>query len=816
MSLSSVFGTAITGLSAAESSIDVTGNNVANANTIGFKQSHAEFATQFLQTLSIGSAPNSDNGGTNPTQIGLGVQVTTVTPDFTQGNLQITSSPSDMAIQGNGFFVVQGSGGQQQYTRNGSFTTNSQNQLTTSTGQTLMGYGVDSNFNVQSTQLVPLTIPLGSTAVAKATQNVELQGTLTPTGDVATTGAIIQSGQLGDAAMTAPTGATAPVLAPTPDILAAGTTDAAAAGGNLTAGGTYSYKIVFANGPVGSTADTESTASQTLGPITLGAGQQSITLNNLPKDTSGTYPDVRIYRTTSGGSSYQLVADVPNGTTSYTDTTADASLGQALNSNTLTGAYSYYVTYANAIGGPGTGIESRPTSMLGPINVANGRVELQNLPVDTSGQWTVRRIYRSTANNPNQFEFLAEIPNMTSGVSYTDSTPDSAIVNNPQLNLNGPAITSNSLLTNVLQYSNGSYQNLFQLGTLTFSGTLGGTAVGDPQSPPKFTVTSQSTVQDLANFMDQVLGIQSPPGDDPTHPIPNDSSGLPPGVSITSDGKIQFVSNAGVDNAVSIGLSALQQNGPNGTQAVPLVFNQTQAAAGQSISANFIAYDSLGEKVNVRLTAALESRTSTQTIYRWYADSADNDPLSGASTAVGTGLIVFDGQGNFVSASNSTVSVQRAHVPAVKPLQFQLDFSKLSGLAATSPTLGVTSQDGFPTGKLTSYSVGNDGIIKGSFDNGTQRNLGQIILARFANPAGLSQSGQNLYTPGVNSGLPVFGTPNSNAIGSVVSGALEQSNTDVSSNLINLITASTQYRSNAQVISTAQTLFDTLLQLRTS
>jgi flagellar hook protein FlgE len=813
MSLSSVFSTAITGLSAAETSIDVTGNNVANANTIGFKQSQAEFATQFLQTLSIGSAPNADNGGTDPTQIGLGVQVAVIAPDFTQGNLEISSNPSNMAIQGNGFFVVQGSGGQQLYTRTGNFTPNSLNQLTTPTGQQLMGYGVDSNFNVQTTQLVPLTIPLGSTAVAKATQNVELQGTLTPTGDVATTGAIVQSGQLGDAAMTAPTGSVAPVLAPVPNTLSAGTTATGAAGGNLTAGGTYSYEVVFANGPLGSATGTETMPSQTIGPITLGAGQQSITLNNIPTDSTGTYTDRRIYRTTAGGTSYQLVADIPNNTTtSYTDTTADTSLGQALNTNSLTGAYSYYVTYANAIGGPGTGIESRPTPLLGPINVVNGRIELQNLPTDSSGQWSVRRIYRTTASDPNTFHFLAEIPDMTAGESYTDSTPDSTIANNPVVNVNGPAITGNTLLTNVLQYSAGTYQNLFQVGTLTFTGTKGGTQ----QSPETFNITAKSTVQDLANFMDQALGIQSPPGSDTAHPIPNDSSGLPPGVSITSDGRIQFVSNAGVDNAVSIGLSGLQQTtANNGTQAVPLAFNQTQAAVGQSVTADFIAYDSLGIPINVHLTAVLQSRTSTQTTYRWFADSPQNDPVSGSSISVGTGLVSFDGQGQFVSATNSTVSVDRTHVPSAKPLQFQLDFSQLSGLAATSPSLSATSQDGFPPGKLTSFTISNDGIIKGSFDNGTQRNLGQIVLSRFANSSGLTQSGQNLYTPGVNSGLPVLGTPGADGIGSIVSGALEQSNTDVSSNLINLITASTQYRGNAQVISTAQTLFDALLQLRT-
>lgn len=826
MSLSSVFSTAISGLSAAETSIDVTGNNVANANTIGFKQSNAEFATQFLQTLSIGSAPSSDNGGVNPTQIGLGVQVAAITPDFTQGNLELTSKPSDLAIQGNGFFVVQGTGGQQMFTRTGNFTSNSQNQLTTSTGQILMGYGVDGNFNIQTTQLQAITIPLGSTAVAKATQNVQLQGTLTPTGDIATTGAIVQSGQLGDAAKTAPTGGNPPALAPVPDVLSAGTAAAGAAGGNMTANGTYKYVVVFANGPATAVPPATQTLPSQAVTVTLGAGQQSVNLSNLPTDPTGTYTDKYIYRTTAGGSSYQFVADVPPTQTNYNDTESDLSLTTpppgttppVLNTNTLTGDYSYYITYANAQGGPGHGVESRPTPLLGPINVVNGAVELQNLPVDSSGQWSVRRIYRVSSGSPDSATFLAEIPNMNSGVSYTDTTPDAAIAGNATLNMNGPAVTGNTLLTNVLQYSNGTYQNLFQLGTLSFNGTVGGVAVDNPQQPPTFTITSQTTVQDLANFMDQALGIQSAPGPDPGNPIPLDSSGQSPGVSITPQGQIQFVSNSGVDNAVSIGLSALQFTpaGSDTPQTVPLIFNQTQAAVGQSVNASFIAYDSLGETMHVKLTMALQARTSTQTIYRWYADSPDNDPISGASTAIGTGLITFNGEGQFVSATNSTVSVQRAHVPSAKPSQFQLNFSQLSGLAAASPTLSVTGQDGFPTGKLTSYTIGNDGIIKGSFDNGVQRNLGQVVLAQFANPAGLSQSGQNLYTPGVNSGLPVFGTPNSNGVGSITSGALEQSNTDVGQNLINLITASTQYRGNAQVISTAQTLFDTLLQLRTS
>ena len=100
------------------------------------------------------------------------------------------------------------------------------------------------------------------------------------------------------------------------------------------------------------------------------------------------------------------------------------------------------------------------------------------------------------------------------------------------------------------------------------------------------------------------------------------------------------------------------------------------------------------------------------------------------------------------------------------------------------------------------------------FDNGTERDLGQIRMARFANPTGLDQRGQNLYATAVNSGLPVLGNPGEQGIGTVVSGAVEQSNTDISKSLIDLITASTQYRGNARVITAAQQLLDELLNLR--
>ena len=239
MSLASAMSTALTGLSASETQINVIGNNLANANTVGFKASDVLFATQFLQTQSVGSAPTATNGGTNPQQQGLGVEVAQITPNFSQGTISAANSPTDLAIQGDGFFIVQGEDNQQNYTRNGTLTTNAQDQLVTATGNRVMGYGVNNNFEIDASQLQPITIPLGSAMVAKATTEATLQGALTPTGDIANTAAISQTGVLTDGSYTYPGSNTTP---------ANGMTAAQSGAGPLN--GTYSYYVTFDNGSV--------------------------------------------------------------------------------------------------------------------------------------------------------------------------------------------------------------------------------------------------------------------------------------------------------------------------------------------------------------------------------------------------------------------------------------------------------------------------------------------------------------------------------------------------------------------------------------
>lgn len=213
MGLTSALFTTLTGLNANQSRLDVIGNNIANVNTVGFKAARLDFETLFSSTMSQGSPPDGANGGTNPFQIGLGTKEGAITRNFNDGSREITGVNTELAIEGNGFFVVQGE--EQFFTRDGTFKLNSQNQLVNGNGARVQGYGVDTSFNVVRGPLTDIEIPLGSLTVAKATTEVSLAASLNGTGVVATAPTVASQNQLFYAvgagvspSATAPTGAT--------------------------------------------------------------------------------------------------------------------------------------------------------------------------------------------------------------------------------------------------------------------------------------------------------------------------------------------------------------------------------------------------------------------------------------------------------------------------------------------------------------------------------------------------------------------------------------------------------------------------------
>ncbi len=810
MGLTSALTTALTGLSAAETQIDVIGNNLANSQTVGFKSSDVIFGTQFLQTLSLGAGPTENNGGNNPRQIGLGVQIAEIAANHNQGTIEISSSTSDLAIQGDGFFIVEGADSERLYTRNGIFKLNSDAELVNATGQRLLGYGVDEQFRLQESTLVPLTVPLGTESVAKATENVTFEGTLTPEGDLATVSQVIESVTLGDAQVPRPDASGISLgIAPLSDT--GGITVDNSGVGTLPAG-SFQYRVALVD-----SSGNESTPSASIS-ITVGTGGR-VQLDSLPAEPSGDYPTVNVYRTGPNGSDFFFLGSTAAGGTFVDDGTTPLS-AVPLNDEVLTGNYTYMVTYHRA-----GEVESRPSVLIGPQNVVNGRISLSNFPTpptpapgDGFPPYDEVRIYRNLAGDQNNFYLVDTV---APGTVYTDSRSDAEIADlsvagNQLIDLDGPTINSSTLLTDVLKRDGNVYQNAFQVGTLSYTGRKGGRALGTKD----FEITTTSTVQDLLDFIESASGIQSLQLDSQNpilaseNNIPGETGSLVPGGYI-QNGSLRFVSNTGELNALEIDLAAFRIETDLGEVTTPnLGFGVVQEAAGQSAASDFIVYDSLGVPINVRVTATLENRTDEETIYRWYADSPDNQPLSGTSVAVGTGLLQFDGNGNFVTATNDRIAIDRHGVPSVTPLQFDLDFDLVSGLATLESSLAATRQDGSEPGVLNSFVVGENGTIRGVFSNGVTRDLGQLQLARFANPVGLEARGLNLFAKGINTGLPVQGAPGENGIGSIIGGALELSNTDIGRDLVELVLASTQYRGNSRVITTSQQLLDELLNLR--
>ncbi|MCC5464954.1 flagellar hook protein FlgE [Pelosinus baikalensis] len=169
---------AVSGLKGNQTYMDVIGNNIANVNTVGYKSSNVTFQDMLSQTLQGASSASGTRGGTNPMQVGLGVSVGSISTNFTDGSTQPTGISTNLAISGDGFFVV-GTPTNQMYTRSGDFTTDEQGNFLNSAGYSVLGWPADASGVVDTTQPISaLQIPVGSTMPAKVSTAITLTGNL--------------------------------------------------------------------------------------------------------------------------------------------------------------------------------------------------------------------------------------------------------------------------------------------------------------------------------------------------------------------------------------------------------------------------------------------------------------------------------------------------------------------------------------------------------------------------------------------------------------------------------------------------------------
>jgi flagellar hook protein FlgE len=299
---------------------------------------------------------------------------------------------------------------------------------------------------------------------------------------------------------------------------------------------------------------------------------------------------------------------------------------------------------------------------------------------------------------------------------------------------------------------------------------------------------------------------------DPTVPQP---AGNTAGLTLESGGVLQIIGNLGSVNGFSVRPTdfVVRRASDNAPGAVNLFFsNEIQSANGESVATNSTLFDSSGQNVKIDATTYLERVDSSGSTWRVLFASADQNDGGSNARAISNGTITFDNFGRFASTTIPELSIDLDDRTSTSPLVFRNDFTRIFALSADSSTLNLQSQDGLRRGVLIEFNVSPDGTIVGIFDNGGTRPIGQIVLARFPNPGGLTAEADSYYSPSLSSGDPEILTPGQ-GVGTVGNGALEGSNVDFADSLVSLVNYSVAFSANSRAFTTAQELLTNFNQL---
>ena len=271
------------------------------------------------------------------------------------------------------------------------------------------------------------------------------------------------------------------------------------------------------------------------------------------------------------------------------------------------------------------------------------------------------------------------------------------------------------------------------------------------------------------------------------------------GIIVPSSPTDILVSSADlVPNATTAGSLGLNLDS---REAVPVpAFDYTDPTTYNSSTAMTL-YDSLG---NAHVMTVYFRKTAANA---WNVYTGLDGAAPGAASPV-----TFTTAGALNTGGSIAASFALAN-GATTPLAMTLDMTSATQYGAT---FGVTSltQDGYTSGRLSGLSISSEGVVQGRYSNGQSRDLGQIVLANFANPNGLQSLGGNQWGETAASGQPLVGAPNSGSLGALQSAAVEESNIDLTAELVNMITAQRNYQANAQSIKTKDAVMQTLVNLR--
>ncbi|EAH7799111.1 flagellar hook protein FlgE [Campylobacter coli] len=837
----------VSGLQAHQVAMDVEGNNISNVNTTGFKYSRADFGTMFSQTVKIATAPTDGRGGSNPLQIGLGVSVSSTTRIHSQGSVQTTDKNTDVAINGDGFFMVSDDGGLTRYlTRSGDFKLDAYGNFVNNAGFVVQGWNInwdtqsiDSSRTPQNIFIDPgMHIPAAkSTEVAiKANLNSGLN-----IGNAARPLYALDSvhgfnKKTGETKDENDNGITQFY---TTSKNSMEVTEKGVDAGSLFNGSGQGLNLREGQGIWMSFADSKFT--------TNGTNRTGFDANNKTNQNNVVF----------WGSENQKTR---------LDITLNGVAIQNADITSLDQAIAYINTFTNPQEGrEGTGIvaskNANGTGIIFTNRNENGTTDnMKNINLVVNAQNTAGELWNATWNQGNNnFTFgngkvnaNGSVWTATGGTNNQTTGPTNAVV------ITAHKYTYSSSPQNIPPMYNPDGGAQF-----TDNDNNANTKPTDPASRNYWDALRGSlyntdvrvfrTTEDLRELLqrDARYGVDyNGNGAFATEDINQKVT-----ITVSDDGRFT-VSNAKQDSQIPA--NALQNQAVT-TTAKDLSFNVTaytdalgkvstndaftkifkafdgvQTAGSQkkeseqlklsAFSAGLEIYDSLGSKHTLEVQFVKQSTTQDggnewQMIIRVPEPAEINTTGEGPNNII-VGTARFNNDGSLASYTPRTINFSPNNGAAPNQ-QIKLSFGTSGsndGLVSSNSASTLTGQatDGYTSGNLKpdAIRVDDKGNILGEFTNGKTFAVAKIAMASVANNSGLEEIGGNLFKVTANSGNIVVGEAGTGGRGEMKTSALEMSNVDLSRSLTELIIIQRGYQANSKTISTSDQMLQTLIQLK--
>ncbi len=271
------------------------------------------------------------------------------------------------------------------------------------------------------------------------------------------------------------------------------------------------------------------------------------------------------------------------------------------------------------------------------------------------------------------------------------------------------------------------------------------------------------------------------------------------------------INTADLTPQITTGVNAVLNLDSGSAQPLTTPFDMTDPDTFNHSTAVSV-YDSLG---NAQTLQTFYVKTATAGQWDVYAAS-DGVPIVGGGATGQVGTLDFNTSGILTTTPmplTPAVTVPATATGATPTFPVTLDFTGSTQFGSAF-SVNTLNQDGYTSGRLAGFSIGADGVVLGRYTNGQSAVLGQVVLANFANPNGLQQLGNNMWAETSTSGNPLIGVPASGSLGVLQSSAVEDSNVDLTAELVNMITAQRVYQANAQTIKAQDAVMQTLVNLR--